>query len=253
MVHKAILIPIVLALTFSLVYAVTLTADATESVTVPVAALGEVCLIDSTTGDCTSTTGEILFGNAVVVNRVNDSIGLVLIQFGGQIYRAVGFGPVYEYTATLNDGTTVTATSRTLSEFEGRIESLEEARLLGLQGTLSQVLADGNEVYTTGEVRVVGDELKGYREEPVPVGEFYVEYDGLVLEDSDECGPYSYLDENGQPVKGISTRECVSRRGVMTAGEYTDLELTIHVPGGVSNLYKLTEITGTTSFEWEPE
>lgn len=253
MKKKAIIIPIVLILALSLVYAVTLTADATESVTVPVAALGEVCLVDSATGECTSTTGEILFGNAVVVNRVNDSIGLVLIQFGGQIYRAAGFSLVYEYTVTLTDGTTVTASSRALSELEGRIENLEVGRILGLQGTLSQVLPDGNEVYTTGEVRVVGDELKGFREEPVPVGEFYVEYDGLVLEDSDECGPYSYLDENGEPVKGVSTRECVSQRGVMTAGEYTDLELTIHVPGGVSNLYKLTEITGTTSFEWEPE
>ena len=227
MKKKALIIPLVLILALSLVYAVPLTADATESVTVPVAALGEVCLVDSATEGCTSTTGEILFGNAVVVSRAtSDSIGLVLIQFGGQLYRAVGFGTVYG-----NNGTT----------------------LLGLQGTLSQVLSDGNEVYTTGEVRVIEDELKGSREEPVPVGEFYIEYNGLVLEDSDECGPYSYLDENGEPVKGVSTRECVSQRGVMTAGEYTHLELTINAPGGVSDLYKLTEITGTTSFEWEPE
>lgn len=241
-------------LTFGMVYGVTLTAEATESVTVPLAALGTICLTDSTTGECTSTTGEILFGNAVVVNRANrDEIGLVLIQFGGQLYRATGDSPVYEYNVHLSNGTTLTATSRELPELEGRIDSLEAIRAVGLQGALSQILPDGNEIYTTGEVQIIGDELKGSREEPIPVGEFYVEYENLVLEDSDECGPYSYLDESGQPVKGVSTRECVSRRGVMAGGEYTDLELTIHAPGGASNFYKLTEITETTSFEWQPE
>ena len=239
--------------TVGIVYGVTLTADATESVTIPVAALGEVCLADSDTGACTSTTGEILFGNAVVVNRVaGDSIGLVLIQFGGQLYRAVNVAPVYEYNVRLSDGKTVTATSRELRKLEDQIEDLEVIRLLGLQGTLSQVLSNGNEVYTTGEVRVIED-VKGPGEEPVPVGEYYIEYEGLVLEDSNECGPYNYLDESGEPVKGISTRECVSQRGVMTAGEYTHLELTINAPGGISSVYKLTEITGTTSFEWNPE
>src|SRR3989338_5028405 len=156
MKKKALIIPLVLILALSLVYAVTLTADATESVTVPVAALGEVCLVDSATEGCTSTTGEILFGNAVVVSRAtSDSIGLVLIQFGGQLYRAVGFGTVYN----------------------------NETTLVGLQGTLSQVLSDGNEVDTTGEVWVIEDELKGSREESVPVGTFYIEYEGLELED----------------------------------------------------------------------
>ncbi len=252
--NKILIVVMMVLLAVGIVYGVTLTAEAVESVTVPTAALGRVCMVDSVTGDCTDTTGEILFGNAVVISRANgDNIGLVLIQFGGQLYRSVNFGPVYEYTATLTDGNTVTATTRSLAEFEGRIGNLEVVRIIGIQGTLSQVLEDGNEVSTTGEVRVIEDDLKGPREEPIPVGEFYVEYEGLVLEDSDECGPYSYLDESGQPVKGISTRECVSQRGVMTAGEYTDLELTIHVPGGVSDLYKLTEITDTTSFEWVPE
>lgn len=244
---------VVLLLTVGIVYGVTLTADATESVTVPTAALGTICLVDPSTGDCTDKTGEIVFGNAIVTNFGGDEIGLVLIQFGGQLYRATSFGPVYEYDVSLTDGTTMTATSRTLDDIESEnIESLESTGLLGLEGKLSQVLPDGSEVSTTGEVRVYEDE-KGSNEYPVPVGEFYVEYEGLMLEDSDECGPYSYLDERGEPVKGVSTRECVSQRGVMTAGEYTHLEFTINAPGGIIDKYKLVEITGTTSFEWAPE
>lgn len=221
-----ILIFLVALVTVGIVYGVTLTADATESVTVPTAALATICLVDSSTGECTDKIGEILFGNAVVVSRAtSDSIGLVLIQFGGQLYRATSFSTVYN----------------------------NETTLVGLQGTLSQVLSDGNEVDTTGEVWVIEDELKGSREESVPVGTFYIEYEGLELEDSDECGPYSYLDESGEPVKGVSTRECVSQRGVMTAGEYTNLHFTINAPGGIIDKYKLVEITDTTSFEWTPE
>ncbi len=242
-----------LAFTFGIVYAVSFTADAAESVRVPAAALGQVCLLNSETGACTATTGEVLFGNAVVRNFNGDEIGLVLIQFGGQLYRAVNFGSVHDYVVTLTDGSTVTVTPETLPKLEGQIESVEEGGLRGLAGTLSQVLPDGNEVYTTGEVRIMEGGIKGPVEEEVPVGRFYILYNDLVLEDSDECGPYSYLDENGEPVKGISTRECVGRRGVMTAGEYVNLEFILNAPGGQSSKYKLIGITSTTSFDWEPE
>lgn len=238
-------------LTLGVASGVTLTADATESVVVPAAAGGTLCLVVPATEECTDKRGEVIFGNAVVRNFNGDETGLVLIQFGGQLYRASSGSLVYEYQVITTDGDTRTATSRTISQIEN-IENYEATRLLGLQGTLSQILPSGEEIYTTGEVRAYEDE-KGKIEEPVPVGEYYVEYAGLVLQNADECGEYNYLDEQGQPVKGISARECVSQRGVMTAGEYTDLELIINAPGGVSSTYTLTEITSTTSFEWAPE
>lgn len=250
---KKALILLIGILTLGLVYGVSFTADATESVHVPAAALGQVCLLNSETSACTSTTGEVLFGNAVVRNFNGDETGLVLIQFGGQLYRAASFGTVHDYVVTLTDGSTATVTPETLPKLEGQIERVEEGGLRGLAGTLSQVLPDGNEVYTTGEVLVMEGGIKGPVEEEIPVGRFYIVYNGLVLEDSDECGPYSYLDENGEPVKGISTRECTGRRGVMTAGEYNNLELTLNAPGGQSSTYKLIEIAEATSFDWEPE
>jgi len=237
---------IIVLLTFTLVYAVTLTADAAESVIVPKAALGKVCLVDEF-NECTTKKGEILFGNAVVRNFNGDEIGLILIQLGGQLYRSNTDGLVFEYTVKTTENETLVVDGVTLSGMEN-VESSERGRLLGIKGTLSQVLYDGNEIYTTGEVRVLSDGT----EVPIPVGEFYITYDGLVVESSDVCGEYSYLDKRGNPVKGLSTRECTGKRGVMTAGEYRDLKLYLNQPGGVVDTFKLLSLGSTTSFEWKP-
>lgn len=241
---------IIIILVLSLVSAITLTADATRSVTVPLAARGTICFLNEE-GACTDKIGEVLFGNAVVENMGGDQIGMVLIQFGSTVYRATSMAPVYLFHVNTTDGETVTATSLNLSELEGSIENYAAVSLIGLQGKLSLVLPNGEEVYTTGESITYSDE-KGSSTQDEPIGEYYIEYSGLVLEDSDTCSPYSYLDENGQPVKGLSTRECTGVRGVMRSGEYEGLHLTFYGTGDVVDRYKLTSITATTSFTWEP-
>lgn len=223
---KILLITFIALLTLSLVYAITLTADATESVKVPIAALGTMCLVDPATNECTDKQGEALFGNAVVKNKNNgDEFGMFLVQFGGNFYRATNLARVYE------EGTT---------------------KLLGMRGELSQLLPDGTEVTTTGEVKTSQEEGKVAQKRPVPVGEFNVVFDGLVLQDSEECGEYNYLDEQGQPVKGKSTRECSRKSGIMVSGEYKELELIFNYPNGKSDKYKLVSIDKTTRFEWKP-
>lgn len=242
---------ILVLLVLSLVSAITLTADATRSVTVPLAARGTVCLV-SEDGACTDKTGEALFGNAIVENMGGDQFGMILVQFGDNVYRSTTLYTIYLFSVTLTDGSVVTATSRNMSALSDLgIENYEAISLLGLAGKLSLVLPNGEEVVTTGDTVTYSDE-KGSTSEEEPIGEYYIEYSGLVLEDSDTCTPYSYLDESGEPVKGLSTRECVGVRGVMREGEYKDLRLTFYGTGDAVDHYKLTSITATTSFAWEP-
>jgi len=218
---KEMVFILIFLVSFTLVYGITFTADATEIVNVPNAALATICLVVDDV--CTDKEGEILFGNAVVESKSGDLTGLVLIQFGGNIYRSWSDTTVYN----------------------------EEHELIGLRGKLSQLLPDGSEISNTGATRVYED-VKGSYEEEIPVGEFFIEYNGLVLESSDECSDWENLVE-GEPVKGVSTRECTSTRGLMTSGEYMDIELVINHPSGESDFYRLVSIDATTSFEWEVE
>jgi hypothetical protein len=221
---KLIVLLFAMALLASLVYGITLTADATRSVHVPAAALGRICFVASDTGDCTDKVGEILFGNAVVESMGGDRIGMILIQFGGNIYRSTTTGPVYLYRVTMTDGSVLEKTDLP----ESGLESYEPIRMVGLRGRLSQVLPDGTEVITTGETRTLSHPGKISVDEDVPVGEYDIRYSGLVLEDTE------------------------TSRQVMTAGEYEDIQITINAPGGVMDKYKLVEIVSTTSFDWSP-
>lgn len=244
--HLSSILVLVLLATF--VSAVTFTADATRSVTVPMAALGTVCLVDSA-GGCTDKTGEILFGNAIVENLDGDLTGLMLIQLGGNVYRATSSGTVRALEVTLEDGKTI-MTDTYHREGMDQAESWETGEFIGFRGKLSQLLPDGNEITTTGEVEVYSD-VKGTEEIPVPVGKYYVEYDSLVWDDSDDC-----VETGGTITKDGQTypaRDCTSVRGVVREGTYTDFELTINLPGGIRDKYKLASIEETTNFDWVPE
>jgi len=219
---KLIIILFAIALLASIVYGITLTADATRSVSVPAAALGRICFVASDTGECTDKVGEIVFGNAVVESMGGDRVGMILIQFGGNIYRSTTTGPVYLYRVTMSDGSVLE--KDTLPE--SGIETYEPIRMVGLRGRLSQVLPDGTEVINTGETRTLSYPGKVSVTEDVPVGEYDIRYTNLVLEDTD------------------------TSRQIMTSGEYTDIKITINAPGGVMDNYKLMSITSTTSFDW---
>lgn len=238
-----------LILTLAMVSAVTFTADATRSVTVPIAAIGTICLVDEN-GDCTDKTGEILFGDAVVENMGGDLIGLMLIQFGGNVYRATSSSTILALEATTKEGKVIT-TDTFHREGMDEAERWEEGEVIGFAGSLSQLLPDGNEISTTGEVEVYED-FKGRAESPVPVGKYYVEYEGLVLKNSDDC-----VEIEGETItkNGVTypKRDCTSVRGVVKDGAYINLELTFNLPGGIGDKYKLVSIESTTNFEWVPE
>lgn len=240
---------LVLILTLAMVSAVTFTADATRSVAVPIAALGTVCLVDES-GGCTDKTGEILFGDAIVENLEGDLTGLMLIQFGGNVYRATSASTIYALEVTTKEGKVIT-TDTYHREGMSEAEKWEEGEVIGFAGRLSQLLPDGNEIYTTGEADIYGD-FKGMVESPVPVGRYYVEYEGLVWENSDDC-----VEIEGETItkEGITypKRDCASIRGVVREGTYTNLELTFNLPGGIRDKYELVSIESTTNFEWVPE
>ncbi|MBU2560768.1 MAG: hypothetical protein KKD17_00575 [Nanoarchaeota archaeon] len=215
---------VVVVLAASLVCGVTLTSDATVRVDSPAVALGRICVLDAS-GSLTDKCGEVLFGNVNVHSVAGDTIGMVLIQFGGNIYRSITTAPVQLYRVTLRDGTVTEATSLDLP---AEMESYEPIDMIGLQGKLSVLRPDGTEIYSIGETRTLSHPGKTGAPEDVAPAEFYIKYVGLVLEDTD------------------------TSRQVMTAGEYEDLVVTVNLPGGVQEKYKVVEVTSTNSFDWVP-
>jgi len=204
------MLAVVLAL--AVTYAITLTPDATARVDIPQAALGSICLWDETSGACTDETGEVLFGNANVYNRVGGVSGMILIQLAGRVYRSTTMHAVFLYNVTTTDGENFLTTD--LSGIRN-IETSSRVSLVGFKGKLSAVLPDG-EVYSIGGTRTVDRSI-----EDIPPGDFYITYDNLVME-----------------------------RDIMIAGEYQDLVVTINLPDGSRRTYHLTDIWRTTSFEW---
>lgn len=249
----AAIVAILLLASVLAVYAISFTADSARGVAVPVAALATICQVDETTGECTDRRGEILFGNAIIENFVGDKYGLLLLQFGNEIYVARG-GAVYNQRITTTDGKIVEALSSVNPEdviLEGsEIQSVERLGLVGIKGTLSSVLRDGSEISTTGDTITIED-VKGTISFDEPLGELFVSYDGLELESYTECEEYTNLVE-GVPVKGVSTRECRSATDVMIGGDYRDLEIIFNQLGESRDKYRLVSVDATTHFEWVP-
>lgn len=203
------------SLLISIAYAVTLTANATKRVYSPSIALGAVCLWDEQTQACTDKIGEILFGNVNVESTGGDTVGLIMIQVGGNLYR-----------------------STTMRVME--LSSLDR-----LTGNLSLLQPDGTERIDIGKTKTGGDPnfptkvsientrnpITGEQNPPekIPVGEYTIQYDGLKVEDNE------------------------TSHFVMTGGKYKDLEITFYAPDGHKEKYKLASIERLTDFEWIPQ
>lgn len=205
----------------SIVYAVTLTAEATRSVDVPAAAIAKICQVDESTNDCTDRLGEILFGNAVVESMSGDRVGMFLVQFGSDVYRSNTESTVHEYGVTTTDGKYEETIDT--SSVRGDIENIEDLGVVGIRGTLSKVLPDGSEIITTGDTVTLEEEGKVSSSYNEPVGEFIVTYDGLRFENN-----------------------------LVAGGTYKTLELVFYQSGDGKDVYRMTAIQDTTSFEWEP-
>ena len=228
-----VLFGFILISSMTVLFAITLTSETTQKVDVVSSVRGNACFIDKATDKCTDKIGEIVIGHAIVTSYSGTKAELIFIVFGGNIYRSVSITPISMREYTMMDGKKLTILSDVPVEsyFGGVYPQIKDVKLLyytGFKGDFSEILPNGDEIYNTGEVRVFTQEGKNGVKEEIPIAEAYIEYENLTVATTENEG------------------------ALITSGEIKSLDLTINLPGGISDLYRLTNIYSKTSFEWKP-